>query len=179
VDQYDAALSTYVSAGDDTALNALAHTIAKDSLALAVQDGEITPEEAANGALEKALGFEPGPLLVAAVEASSEPTNEQPQQPNQQWTREQPDAPQLGDAPANAPSAVNGTQVSFSSTPSGTITPAAQQRREREGWQGAVEQARPNYGGNLAAIREAARADASRGSRAVIAEAPQDGSESH
>lgn len=103
VDQYDAALSEYVSTGDDTNLNALAPMIAEDSIALALRDGEITEEEAASGDIAKALGFEPGPALQEAVAAMGEQqTEQQPQAPQeQQWRPRLEEAqPQLGDAPA-------------------------------------------------------------------------------
>lgn len=114
VDQYDAALSAYVSTGDHTQLNTLAPMIAQDSIALALRDGKITEEEAASGDIAKALGFEPGPALQEAVAAMGEQqTEQQPQaqQEQQQWRQpERPAAPQLGDAPATV-NVTNSSQV--------------------------------------------------------------------
>jgi hypothetical protein len=132
VDQYDTALSEYVSTGDDSSLNALAPTIAEDSLALAVRDGEITQEEADSGEVAKALGFEPGPALIEAVAARAEQANEQqpgavqeqpkPNQPMWQSKTQADKAPQLGDAPASpAQSAVNGSQQAFGNSPTGMV----------------------------------------------------------
>lgn len=57
VAKYDAALSEYISTGDDSALVALGPMIAQDSVALAVKNGEL-PEGALTGeAIESALGF--------------------------------------------------------------------------------------------------------------------------
>jgi hypothetical protein len=137
VDQYDAALSEYVTTGDDSSLNALAPMIAEDSIALALQDGEITQEEADSGDLAKALGFEPGPLLAEAVAGDAgqqqEAEGQQEQQapaPNQQlpgkWQQQQrpADAPQAGKQ-APAPSFVNGSQMGASSAPTGMVAAGA------------------------------------------------------
>lgn len=67
VAQYDQALSQYIDRGDNSALTALAPMIAQDSAALAVQSGEMTPEEAAEGNLAKALGFTPSPDFEQAA----------------------------------------------------------------------------------------------------------------
>jgi hypothetical protein len=134
VDKYDAALSDYVTTGDNSSLNSLAPMIAEDSLALAVKNGEITQEEADSGDLGKALGFEPGPALVEAMAARAEQSNEQQQEaakPNQpeyplgQQADKQTKAPQLGDAPAQQPSFVNGSQVGAASAPTGMVAPGA------------------------------------------------------
>lgn len=138
VDQYDAALSAYVSTGDDTELNTLAPIIAQDSIALALRDGEITEEEAASGDIAKALGFEPGPALQEAVTAMGEQqTGQQPQaqqegQPNQaQWRpKAQSALPQVGDVPAPQ-NVVNGSQVSLGG-PTGFIAMGARAKIARE-----------------------------------------------
>jgi len=134
VDTYDAALSTYVTTGDNTDLNALAPTIAEDSLALAVKDGEITQEEADSGDIAKALGFEPGPALVEAIATRGEQSNEQKPEGQQEAPKpNQPeyplgqkiDAPQLGDTPAQQPSFVNGSQVGSAMAPTGMVAAGA------------------------------------------------------
>jgi len=144
VDQYDAALSTYVSTGDDTEINALAPTIAADSIALALRDGEITEEEAASGDIEKALGFEPGPALQEAVAAMGEQqTEQQPQaqQDQQQWRHpEQPAAPQLGDAPATV-NATNSSQVAPGFGATGFVARGSQLAWARE----TLEPGSPGY----------------------------------
>jgi hypothetical protein len=131
VDQYDAALSEYVTSGDNSSLKALAPMIAEDSLALAVKNGEITQEEADSGEVAKALGFEPGPALAEAVAARGAQTGEQqsneaqdPPQPNQPAWQPQvkAKAPQLGDRPSSpAQIAVNGSQLSFGNSPTGVV----------------------------------------------------------
>lgn len=130
VEKYDAALSTYVATGDDSSLNALAPTIAADSLALAMREGEITQEEADSGDLSKALGFEPGALLQeAAGTIEQPPTIDQPQE--QPAIR--PTTPQIGAAQPNPrPNIVNSSQVSYSASPTGIRGPKAQLRWERE-----------------------------------------------
>ena len=136
VDQYDAALSEYVATGDDSGLSALAPTIAKDSLALAVRDGEITAEEASSGALSKALGFEPGALLLEAV-ATNDPAPDSDQPPTTEQPQSQPairpTTPQIGAGqPSSGPDSVNTSQVSYSASPTGMRGPKAQLRWERE-----------------------------------------------
>lgn len=127
VDKYDAALSEYVTTSDDSSLKALAPMIAEDSLALAVKAGEITQAEADAGDISKALGFEPGPALAEAVAAKGEQGNGEPPQPNQPKyeLRGHSDGPQLGDAPAPAPSYVNGSQVGSSIAPTGMVAAGA------------------------------------------------------
>ena len=143
VDQYDTALSEYVTSGDDSTLKALAPMIAEDSLALALQKGDITPEEAANGDMAKALGFEPGPALQEAVAARAEKSSNQqpesgqeqaqPPQPNQpMWQpRGQLAVPQLGEAPAPQPF-INGSQVSLCGGPTGFVAMGARAKIARE-----------------------------------------------
>jgi hypothetical protein len=133
VDQYDAALSEYVTSGDNSSLNALAPMIAEDSLALALKNGEITQEEADIGDVAKALGFEPGPALREAIAAKAEQSGEQSQEPNQpMWQpKVETDLPQLGDgSPANP---VNSSQTSLGVGPTGFIARGAQQHWAREG----------------------------------------------
>lgn len=66
VAMYDQALSQYIDTGDNSGLTALAPTIAADSIALAIHNGEMSEADAGAGGLEMALGFKPGPLLEAA-----------------------------------------------------------------------------------------------------------------
>lgn len=130
VDQYDAALDSYIATGDDSSINALAPTIAEDSLALAVREGELTQEEADSGDLAKALGFEPGPALQEAVNPD-QPTGEQAsvpqQQPAQAWQQQ---SQQGGNAPG-ALSLTNSSQVSLGG-PTGYVALAARAKIARE-----------------------------------------------
>ena len=127
VDQYDAALSSYIDTEDDSSLRGLAPMIAEDSLALALQEGDMTPEEAANGDLAKALGFEPGEALQAAVTPTDQPVNEQPQSQPGQWQWRQSEAtPQIGEAPP-ARNASNTSQVSLGGGATGMVAPKAAQ----------------------------------------------------
>ncbi|MDE2442573.1 MAG: hypothetical protein KGP14_16275, partial [Betaproteobacteria bacterium] len=133
VDQYDAALSTYVSTGKDTELAALAPMIAQDSLALAVRDGEITPEEAASGDIGKALGFEPGPALQEAAASIGQVSADQPgQQPEPvAWKQQgQPDSPQIGAEP-QAQDFTNNSQLALGNSPAGFVARGAQARWAR------------------------------------------------
>jgi hypothetical protein len=129
VDQYDAALSEYVTTGDDSSVNALAPIIAEDSIALALKDGEITQEEADSGDLAKALGFEPGPALREVMGTGEEQrSGEQEQQPDtkqeQTWKEPfQPPTAQLDQAPA--PAFVNGSQVGSNMAPTGMVAAGA------------------------------------------------------
>jgi hypothetical protein len=123
IDKYDAALSDYVSTGENHALKALAPMIAEDVLALAVKDGDITQDEANRGDLAKALGFEPGAALVEALGDHNEPSDQAQEQPAYSLKVEA-DVPQLGEAPAiNSP--VNGSQVGAASAPTGMIAAGA------------------------------------------------------
>jgi hypothetical protein len=141
VDQYDSALSEYVSSGDDSSLNALAPIIAEDGLALALREGDITAEEAASGDIAKALGFEPGPALEEAVAAIANGAGEQPNeaQANEQPQPNQPEwqpkveaaVPQLGAAPTPKPLG-NASQVSLGSGPTGFVAMGARAKIARE-----------------------------------------------
>lgn len=135
VDQYDAALSAYVSTGDDSELVSLAPMIAQDSLDLALREGEITPEEAASGDLAKALGFEPREALQEAIAAKAEqasaPQQTQQERPPQQWKPlEQAAAPQIGTAPA-ATDMTNGSQIGLGGV-TGYVAPGARAAWARE-----------------------------------------------
>lgn len=72
VAQYDQALTHYISTGDDSALTALSSTIAADSIALAVRNGEMTAEEAQSGNVDKALGFETAPEFQQSLIAAND-----------------------------------------------------------------------------------------------------------
>ncbi len=69
VAQYGRALDSYNATGDATALNALAPTIARDSIALAIKHGELTPGATGADALTAALGSEASPTMVEALNA--------------------------------------------------------------------------------------------------------------
>jgi hypothetical protein len=70
VDQYDAALAQYIATGSNTALVAMAPTIAADSMAFAIASGDMSPEEIATGGLAMALGYEPSNTLRDALPAA-------------------------------------------------------------------------------------------------------------
>ncbi len=78
VAQYGRALDTYNATGDETALNALAPTIARDSIALAIRHGELSPGATGADALTAALGSETSPTMVEALNAPA-PTESAPQ----------------------------------------------------------------------------------------------------
>lgn len=69
VAQYGRALDSYIATGDESALNALAPTIARDSLELAIRSGELPPGSTGPDALAAAMGGEVGPAMVEALNA--------------------------------------------------------------------------------------------------------------
>lgn len=69
VAQYGRALDSYNATGDATELRALAPTIARDSIALAIKHGELTPGATGADALTAALGSETSPMMVEAMSA--------------------------------------------------------------------------------------------------------------
>lgn len=98
VAKYDAALSEYISTGDDSALVALGPMIAQDSVALAVKNGEL-PEGALTGeAIESALGFAMADAVVAQATtpaASQEGAPQAPQGRPEDVFSSQQSAPQV------------------------------------------------------------------------------------
>jgi hypothetical protein len=74
VSQYDQALSTYIQTGDDSALTALAPMIARDSVALAVKQGELTAPDINGDSVEAALGIDMADTFVAAAAQPASPT---------------------------------------------------------------------------------------------------------
>lgn len=70
---YDIALSDYIATGNNAGMVALAPTIAKDSIALAIHNGEMTEADVATGGLAQALGFEPGSILQSAYTENTTP----------------------------------------------------------------------------------------------------------
>lgn len=71
VDRYHYAITRYNETGNDDAINSLAPTMAQDSVALALRNGEITQADLANGGIETAMGYAPTPEMVAAVMATA------------------------------------------------------------------------------------------------------------
>jgi hypothetical protein len=71
VGQYSAALDQFIQTGDKTGLQAMAPTMARDSIALALKHGEISVGDDLAASLETALGYEATPNMVAAY--STEP----------------------------------------------------------------------------------------------------------
>lgn len=82
VDRYHYAITRYNETGNTDAIDALAPMIAQDSVALAIHNGEITPDDIANGGIETALGYAPTADMTAAVMAAAPtaiaPTNPAP-----------------------------------------------------------------------------------------------------
>lgn len=157
VAQYDAALSSYISTGDEAAINALAPMIAADSMALAVQHGEVAADAGAE-ALSDALGFEPGPGFTAEAQPA-------PAQPPQD------DAIGLSSGPA----AHNiDTQVSLGSG-TGQLAPGAAARWNSAPYMGTHSAAPALDGLTPDAVRAAARASASGGGWAAPVQTPQGG----
>ncbi|AYJ87290.1 hypothetical protein D3Y57_16800 [Sphingomonas paeninsulae] len=67
VNSYHHALTEYNATGSIVAMSAMLPTMARDSVALAIRNGEITQEDVANGGLETALGFAPSDAMTAAA----------------------------------------------------------------------------------------------------------------
>ncbi|WP_293883047.1 hypothetical protein [Sphingomonas sp.] len=67
VNSYDQAISEFNATGSTLAMQAMMPTMAKDSVALAIRNGEITAEDVGNGGLETALGFAPSEAMMAAA----------------------------------------------------------------------------------------------------------------
>jgi hypothetical protein len=128
--------------------------IAKDSLALAVRNCEITAEQAANGDLASALGFEPGQALTDGLAADA-------REPEQyQATPANPsNGPQLGDAPEAKPAMSTANQISLGGAGPGKIAPRAQQRYAAAPYEGQLSIGSSPAQGSA---REAARAASSR-----------------
>lgn len=67
VAQYDEALSAFIATGDSTAIDALAPMIAADSVALAVQNGELPQGSLTAEGVEAALGFAMDDATITAA----------------------------------------------------------------------------------------------------------------
>lgn len=97
VAQYDAAINSYnASDGDETALAALYPMMARDGVALALKNGEITQAEIDDGTgVAAALGYEPMPEQVAALQSPApEAAPAAPPAPQQFRPAQPPAAPQ-------------------------------------------------------------------------------------
>lgn len=102
--QYDAAMTNYNETGDETAIEALYPMLARDGVALALRDGEITQAEIDNGTgIAAALGYDPMPEQVAALQSPAPEAAPAPQEAPQQFRP--PAAPK---APQPVPSGQNG-----------------------------------------------------------------------
>ena len=53
--------------GSTVAMQGMLPTMARDSVALAIRNGEITQDDVANGGLNTALGFAPSDAMIAAA----------------------------------------------------------------------------------------------------------------
>jgi hypothetical protein len=69
VNSYHHALTEYNATGSTVAMQAMMPTMARDSVALAIRNGEITQDDVANGGLETALGYAPSDAMTAAAMA--------------------------------------------------------------------------------------------------------------
>jgi hypothetical protein len=149
VAQYDHALSAYIETGDNSALVALAPTIAEDSVALAVRNGELSPEEAGAADTASLLG------LAGSEEVSGEP----------QVAANEAQA-------AGFSQSGNGPQVSLIGDGPGMIAPKAQRAWAETPYVGMVSKPAP-AGLSPAAAREAAKQAALGHSRATFAPSPE------
>jgi hypothetical protein len=152
VAQYDQALSQYINTGDNAGLARLAPTIARDSVALAIHNGELTEAEAATGGLAKALGFEPGPLLQEAVAAGA--------------AHGPKDTAATADTPIDTAANGNGYQVSAAPETGYVGLKARDAKVHHSGW---APDAPALNGVTLASAREAARASAASVARVIPA----------
>ena len=139
--QYDAAISAYNDSDgtDETAIEALLPMMAQDGLALALKDGEITQADIDSGeGIAAALGYQPMPEQIAALQSPAPEAAPAPQAAPQQFR-----PPQAPAAPQPSPSAQNGVvrdqhgNVSYSSrriaTPAAPV-PAAGVVRDQTGF---------------------------------------------
>ncbi|MFK4794783.1 hypothetical protein [Sphingobium sp. ZW T5_29] len=102
--QYDAAMTNYNETGDETAIEALYPTMARDGVALALKDGEITQAEIDNGTgIAAALGYDPMPEQIAALQSPAPGVTPAPQEAPQQFR-----PPAAPEAPQPVPSGQNG-----------------------------------------------------------------------
>ncbi len=151
VAKYDRALTEYIETGSNEALTALAPTIAKDSIALAIHNGEMTEADLANGGLAMALGFDPGPVLQEAY-AAIEPARTGPLQES------------------SAPASIGDSQVSAVAGP-GYVAPRAQREWAGVARTGFAAVPSVSHGLTPNAAREAERASAVSSGRAIFDEA--------
>lgn len=108
IGQYDHALTQYIQTGSDAGLQELAPMIARDSVALAIRNGEITADDVANGGLETALGYAPSQTMIDAAMSPVDAPAAGPFAPRQSFAfKPSAEAP----AAAHERSMVNGTQT--------------------------------------------------------------------
>jgi len=119
---YDSALSDYIATGNNAGMLALAPMIAKDSIALAIVNGEMTEADVATGGLAQALGFEPSLILQQAHTANTAPAAP---------VAEANPAIGLGDVPANGSSSSD--QYVSMAPMGGHVTPKTQAAWARDG----------------------------------------------
>lgn len=142
IGSYDRALSEYIETGDNAALQRLAPMIATDSIALAIQHGEMTAAEAGTTGLATALGSEPTAAMREALAGSLDPLVS---------------APARADPTAQQVSAIEGP---------GLVAAKAQMGRSH--YEGFVRDAAPTVGLTVGNAREAARAASAGRSQAAI-----------
>jgi hypothetical protein len=140
VAQYNTALTAYNETGDKAAIMALAPTIARDSLALAVKLGEVTPGEVLDGGLEAALGYAPSDAMMAAF-------NDAPPAASPEPVKTAAPAEQFAFVPADDTGALNDRKSAYWSE-AGYMAPKRGEAKAR--WEGttlaealAVESAQP------------------------------------
>jgi hypothetical protein len=125
VRQYDRALSAYIETGDEAHINAIAPMVAQDSVALAVRNGEISPEDAAAGNVDwSSLGLAgaPAPAAHASFAFNS------PGQPAAIQPRSTPPAAPAPSLHTAAPPAFGNTQVGVGTGLTGIRTGKAAER---------------------------------------------------
>lgn len=132
VAKYDAAVSHYIETGDNSAIEALGPTFARDSIALAVRSGELSQDAIGSPeALGIAMGFDPGPEGQAALTA---PAGSPALAPQAEAQGETP-AParqvfRFGEQPTTAPQSAPAAPAP-TRTAAGGIRPAMTPQRER------------------------------------------------
>lgn len=112
VAQYDQALSAYIATGDDAPLAALAPMIARDSVALAVKNGELAAGDVNAANVEAATGFSMADEYIAAA---SQPDAVAPTAPPREVAfkhNNQPTEVGMADKPDNRPTDTHSSQYS-------------------------------------------------------------------
>lgn len=159
VAKYDAALSSYIETGDDSAVRSLAPMIAQDMTTLATRNGEQPPEFAQE--FQEAANAAPVPRAVEH-RTSTFAFSDQPA------SNSLSGRPIVGRANDGSPIVRTTSQISMGGGVTGMVAPKAQAAWQNTPYVGPLSATRAPNDLNPNNAREAARAMAANGSRAII-----------